>query len=93
MGSFLGPAVFFLSVFQPVSPFWLLDVLFPPSSTPEAALANNTSPVVLGKLGKDWLGIHSNACDDREPVADHLCRQGSSFGTWSSGGRWHEMIG
>ncbi|XP_048371992.1 phosphatidylcholine-sterol acyltransferase [Sphaerodactylus townsendi] len=49
MGSFLGPAALFLFLFQPASPFWLLDVLFPPSSTPEAALANNTPPVVLVK--------------------------------------------
>lgn len=70
MGSFLGPAVFFLSVFQPVSPFWLLDVLFPPSSTPEAALANNTSPVVLVPA---CFGNQLEAKLDKPDVVNLMC--------------------
>lgn len=35
---------------QPASQFWLFNVLFPPTSTPEAPPTNSTPPVVLGKV-------------------------------------------
>nr|XP_056718304.1 phosphatidylcholine-sterol acyltransferase [Euleptes europaea] len=70
MGSFLGPVVLFLFLFQPASPFWLLDVLFPPSSTPEAALANNTPPVVLVP---GCLGNQLEAKLDKPDVVNWMC--------------------
>lgn len=33
----------------PATPFWLLNVLFPPQTTPKAELSNHTRPVILGK--------------------------------------------
>lgn len=33
----------------PAAPFWLLNVLFPPHTTPKAELSNHTRPVILGK--------------------------------------------
>lgn len=33
----------------PATPFWLLNVLFPPHTTPKAELSNHTRPVILGK--------------------------------------------
>lgn len=35
---------------QPTSQFWLFNVLFPPTTTPEAPPTNSTPPVVLGKV-------------------------------------------
>lgn len=44
-------ALLTLSLFlQPTSQFWLFNVLFPPTTTPEAPPTNSTPPVVLGKL-------------------------------------------
>jgi len=40
-----------LLLLQPTSQFWLFNVLFPPTSTPEAPPNNSTPPVVLGKAG------------------------------------------
>ncbi|XP_066467133.1 phosphatidylcholine-sterol acyltransferase-like [Tiliqua scincoides] len=53
MGSLAGLATLCLLLLQPGSAFWLFNVLFPPSNTPEAGLSNNTPPVVLvpGCLG------------------------------------------
>lgn len=39
---------------QPASQFWLFNVLFPPTSTPEAPPTNSTPPVVLGKVTSAW---------------------------------------
>lgn len=33
----------------PATSFWLLNVLFPPHTTPKAELSNHTRPVILGK--------------------------------------------
>lgn len=52
MGS-SGTGVVFLTLsllLQPTSQFWLFNVLFPPTSTPEAPPTNSTPPVVLGKV-------------------------------------------
>lgn len=44
-------ALLTLSLFlQPTSQFWLFNVLFPPTTTPEAPPTNSTPPVVLGKV-------------------------------------------
>lgn len=33
----------------PATPFWLLNVLFPPHTTPKAEFSNHTRPVIIGK--------------------------------------------
>ncbi|KAI2579254.1 LCAT isoform 2 [Pan troglodytes] len=33
----------------PAAPFWLLNVLFPPHTTPKAELSNHTRPVILAR--------------------------------------------
>lgn len=38
----------------PAAPFWLLNVLFPPHTTPKAELSNHTRPVILGKPPAAW---------------------------------------
>ena len=46
-----GVALLTLSLLlQPTSQFWLFNVLFPPTTTPEAPPTNSTPPVVLGKV-------------------------------------------
>lgn len=43
-----------LLILQPTSQFWLFNVLFPPTTTPEAPPTNRTPPVVLGKVTAAW---------------------------------------
>lgn len=48
-----GAALLTLSLLlQPTSQFWLFNVLFPPTTTPEAPPTNSTPPVVLGKVAQ-----------------------------------------
>ncbi|XP_062997450.1 phosphatidylcholine-sterol acyltransferase isoform X2 [Elgaria multicarinata webbii] len=72
MGSLAGPTVaaLFLSFFQSGSAFWLFNVLFPPSATPEAALSNNTPPVVLVP---GCLGNQLEAKLDKPDVVNWMC--------------------
>lgn len=60
-----GLALLTLSLLlQPTAQFWLFNVLFPPTSTPEAPPTNSTPPVVLGKVAPArapcgvWVGGH-----------------------------------
>ncbi|XP_030059503.1 phosphatidylcholine-sterol acyltransferase [Microcaecilia unicolor] len=62
--------VLVLFLVHPASQFWLLDVLFPPSLTPEAALSNNTPPVVLVP---GCLGNQLEAKLDKEEVVNWMC--------------------
>lgn len=39
-----------LHLLQPAASFWLLNVLFPPTDTPQATPSNSTPPVILGKV-------------------------------------------
>ncbi|KAM4614019.1 phosphatidylcholine-sterol acyltransferase [Discoglossus pictus] len=55
---------------HPVGSFWLLNVLFPPSSTPEAALSNDTHPVVLVP---GMFGNQLEAKVDKEDVVNWIC--------------------
>ncbi|XP_075433207.1 phosphatidylcholine-sterol acyltransferase [Ascaphus truei] len=56
--------------FQPGRAFWLLNVLFPPSSTPEAALTNNTHPVMLVP---GCFGNQLEAKLDKEESVNWMC--------------------
>ncbi|KAM4722985.1 phosphatidylcholine-sterol acyltransferase [Rhinophrynus dorsalis] len=56
--------------FHSAGAFWLLDVLFPPVSTPEAALTNNTPPVVLVP---GCFGNQLEAKVDKEDVVNWMC--------------------
>ncbi|KAM8946031.1 phosphatidylcholine-sterol acyltransferase [Pelodytes ibericus] len=53
-----------------VTAFWLFNVLFPPSSTPQAALTNNTPPVVLVP---GLFGNQLEAKVDKEDVVNWMC--------------------
>ncbi|XP_053127108.1 phosphatidylcholine-sterol acyltransferase isoform X5 [Hemicordylus capensis] len=72
MGSLARPVglVLSFSFLQPGSAFWLFNVLFPPSTTPEAALSNNTSPVVLVP---GCLGNQLEAKLDKPDVVNWAC--------------------
>lgn len=39
----------------PATSFWLLNVLFPPHTTPKAELSNHTRPVILAGVHSAWL--------------------------------------
>ncbi|KAJ6666108.1 hypothetical protein lerEdw1_001012 [Lerista edwardsae] len=70
MGSLAGSAILCLFLLQPGSAFWLFNVLFPPSATPEAALSNNTPPVVLVP---GCLGNQLEAKLDKPDVVNWMC--------------------
>ncbi|XP_044289910.1 phosphatidylcholine-sterol acyltransferase isoform X2 [Varanus komodoensis] len=72
MGSWDSCAVatLLLSFLQPGSAFWLLNVLFPPSATPEVTLSNNTPPVVLVP---GCLGNQLEAKLDKPEVVNWMC--------------------
>uniref|UniRef100_A0A8D0BFY0 Phosphatidylcholine-sterol acyltransferase n=1 Tax=Salvator merianae TaxID=96440 RepID=A0A8D0BFY0_SALMN len=71
MGKAAGATVvLLLSFWQSGSAFWLLNVLFPPSATPEAALSNNTPPVVLVP---GCLGNQLEAKLDKPDVVNWMC--------------------
>ncbi|XP_042294468.1 phosphatidylcholine-sterol acyltransferase [Sceloporus undulatus] len=55
---------------HPVAAFWLFNVLFPPSSTPEAAVSNNTPPVILVP---GCLGNQLEAKLDKPDVVNWMC--------------------
>ncbi|XP_053304549.1 phosphatidylcholine-sterol acyltransferase [Spea bombifrons] len=55
---------------HPVDAFWLLDVLFPPSNTPKAAMTNSTPPVVLVP---GCFGNQLEAKVDKEDVVNWMC--------------------
>ncbi|XP_020653598.3 phosphatidylcholine-sterol acyltransferase [Pogona vitticeps] len=63
-------ALLLLAFFPPGRAFWLFNVLFPPSTTPEAPLSNNTFPVVLvpGVLGNQL-----EAKLDKPDVVNWMC--------------------
>ncbi|XP_028906067.1 phosphatidylcholine-sterol acyltransferase [Ornithorhynchus anatinus] len=60
----------FLLLFPPAAPFWLLNVLFPPSTTPKAALKNHTRPVILVP---GCLGNQLEAKLDKPDVVNWMC--------------------
>ncbi|XP_072492191.1 phosphatidylcholine-sterol acyltransferase isoform X3 [Notamacropus eugenii] len=60
----------FLLLSPSVTSFWLLNVLFPPSATPKAALNNHTRPVVLVP---GCLGNQLEAKLDKPNVVNWLC--------------------
>uniref|UniRef100_A0A8C3CJW9 Phosphatidylcholine-sterol acyltransferase n=1 Tax=Cairina moschata TaxID=8855 RepID=A0A8C3CJW9_CAIMO len=55
---------------QPASQFWLFNVLFPPTSTPEAPPTNSTPPVVLVP---GCLGNQLEAKLDKPDVVNWMC--------------------
>ncbi|XP_058011247.1 phosphatidylcholine-sterol acyltransferase isoform X2 [Ahaetulla prasina] len=63
-------ALGFLALLQPGRAFWLLNVLFPPSTTPEAAASNRTPPVVLVP---GYLGNQLEAKLDKPDVVNWMC--------------------
>ncbi|NP_001087677.1 lecithin-cholesterol acyltransferase L homeolog [Xenopus laevis] len=56
--------------FYPARALWLLNVLFPPSNTPEAAQTNSTPPVVLVP---GCFGNQLEAKVDKEDVVNWVC--------------------
>ncbi|XP_055002096.1 phosphatidylcholine-sterol acyltransferase isoform X1 [Sorex araneus] len=54
----------------PVAPFWLLNVLFPPHTTPKAELSNHTRPVILVP---GCLGNQLEAKLDKPDVVNWMC--------------------
>nr|XP_033797172.1 phosphatidylcholine-sterol acyltransferase-like isoform X1 [Geotrypetes seraphini] len=63
--------------------FWLLNMLFPPNVTPEAALSNITFPVVLVPA---YLGNQIEAKLDKKDVVNWMCYQKTEdyFPIWMS---------
>nr|XP_021157085.1 phosphatidylcholine-sterol acyltransferase isoform X2 [Columba livia] len=59
-----------LLLLQPTSQFWLFNVLFPPTSTPEAPPTNSTPPVVLVP---GCLGNQLEAKLDKPDVVNWMC--------------------
>nr|XP_048672842.1 phosphatidylcholine-sterol acyltransferase isoform X3 [Caretta caretta] len=57
---------------QPTAQFWLFNVLFPPSATPEAAPSNSTPPVVLVPA---CLGNQLEAKLDKPKVVNWMCHR------------------
>lgn len=50
---------------QPTAQFWLFNVLFPPTTTPEAPPTNSTPPVVLGKVSSaGWVLLATGAGEE-----------------------------
>ncbi|KAM6430746.1 phosphatidylcholine-sterol acyltransferase isoform 1-T1 [Liasis olivaceus] len=71
MWSLAGPAAtLLLTCLQPGNAFWLFNVLFPPSTTPEAAASNRMPPVVLVPGG---LGNQLEAKLDKPDVVNWMC--------------------
>lgn len=56
---------------QPTSQFWLFNVLFPPTTTPEAPPTNSTPPVVLGKVAPAPCGVWVGALPAVQPPRAH----------------------
>ncbi|XP_021572062.1 phosphatidylcholine-sterol acyltransferase isoform X1 [Carlito syrichta] len=54
----------------PAAPFWLLNVLFPPHTTPKAELSNHTRPVILVP---GCLGNQLEAKLDKPHVVNWMC--------------------
>uniref|UniRef100_A0A8C6GJ82 Phosphatidylcholine-sterol acyltransferase n=2 Tax=Mus TaxID=862507 RepID=A0A8C6GJ82_MUSSI len=54
----------------PATPFWLLNVLFPPHTTPKAELSNHTRPVILVP---GCLGNRLEAKLDKPDVVNWMC--------------------
>ncbi|XP_014643981.1 PREDICTED: phosphatidylcholine-sterol acyltransferase isoform X3 [Ceratotherium simum simum] len=54
----------------PATPFWLLNVLFPPHTTPKAELSNHTRPVILVP---GCLGNQLEAKLDKPDVVNWMC--------------------
>uniref|UniRef100_A0A8D0V6U6 Phosphatidylcholine-sterol acyltransferase n=1 Tax=Sus scrofa TaxID=9823 RepID=A0A8D0V6U6_PIG len=54
----------------PAAPFWLLNVLFPPHTTPKAELSNHTRPVILVP---GCLGNQLEAKLDKPDVVNWMC--------------------
>lgn len=66
-----GVALLTLSLLlQPTSQFWLFNVLFPPTTTPEAPPTNSTPPVVLVP---GCLGNQLEAKLDKPDVVNWMC--------------------
>uniref|UniRef100_A0A8C5QVL6 Phosphatidylcholine-sterol acyltransferase n=1 Tax=Leptobrachium leishanense TaxID=445787 RepID=A0A8C5QVL6_9ANUR len=63
-------ALLLLFHLQLVRGFWILNVLFPPSNTPQAALTNHTPPVVLVP---GCFGNQLEAKVDKEDVVNWMC--------------------
>ncbi|KAK9392867.1 phosphatidylcholine-sterol acyltransferase [Crotalus adamanteus] len=63
-------AALVLALLQPGRAFWILNVLFPPSTTPEAAASNRTPPVVLVP---GYLGNQLEAKLDKPDVVNWMC--------------------
>ncbi|XP_075796675.1 phosphatidylcholine-sterol acyltransferase isoform X2 [Pelodiscus sinensis] len=57
---------------RPTAQFWLFNVLFPPSATPEAARSNSTPPVVLVP---GCLGNQLEAKLDKPDVVNWMCHR------------------
>lgn len=60
---------------QPTSQFWLFNVLFPPTNTPEAPPTNSTPPVVLGKVSTRGTGGHPSCQRVADEVGVPDCQQ------------------
>ncbi|XP_036897355.1 phosphatidylcholine-sterol acyltransferase isoform X2 [Sturnira hondurensis] len=54
----------------PATPFWLLNVLFPPQNTPKAELSNHTRPVILVP---GCMGNQLEAKLDKPDVVNWMC--------------------
>ncbi|XP_045149525.1 phosphatidylcholine-sterol acyltransferase [Echinops telfairi] len=57
-------------LFPPAAPFWLLNVLFPPHTTPRAELSNHTRPIVLVP---GCMGNQLEAKLDKPDVVNWMC--------------------
>ncbi|XP_074864852.1 phosphatidylcholine-sterol acyltransferase isoform X2 [Carettochelys insculpta] len=68
---------------EPAAPFWLFNVLFPPSTTPESAHSNSTPPVVLVP---GCLGNQLEAKLDKPDVVNWMCHRKTEdyFTLWIS---------
>lgn len=92
-----GVALLTLSLLlQPTAQFWLFNVLFPPTTTPEAPPTNSTPPVVLGKVAPArapcgvWVGTLAAMQPPKLTVRMGSCAAGDSVGfgcngSWLSG--------
>ncbi|XP_053551301.1 phosphatidylcholine-sterol acyltransferase [Bombina bombina] len=76
-GSLFFRATFLCLCFtQLTAAFWLLNVLFPPSNTPEAPMRNTTPPVILVP------GLFGNQLDakvDKEDVVNWMCYRKTDY--------------
>nr|KAF6285836.1 lecithin-cholesterol acyltransferase [Myotis myotis] len=57
-------------LFPPAASFWLLNVLFPPQTTPKAELSNHTRPIILVP---GCLGNQLEAKLDKPDVVNWMC--------------------